>query len=170
MARNALDTALRGDLRDDVRSALAATGSTGVLVTHDQDEALSWAAHVAVLRHGRVAARNPRELYAEPVDPWVASFLGDAVLLPGRHDAGRVLTALGAHPLTPGSDSGLTVGTAVLRPGQLQLCPAETGTARGPVTPGSGSTAMTRWSPSLSTTAPACASATPGRCPSLRGT
>ncbi|NJQ14089.1 ABC transporter ATP-binding protein [Streptomyces bohaiensis] len=132
---NALDTALRGDLRDDVRAALAATGSTGVLVTHDQEEALSWADHIAVLRQGRVAQHgSPQELYAEPVDPWVASFLGDAVLLPGRHEGGRVLTALGAHPLTPGSDSRLTVGTAVLRPEQLQLCSAEAAPVRGSVT------------------------------------
>src|SRR5690606_39772108 len=80
----ALDSALRAGVRADVRTALRATGATALLVTHDQQEALSTADLVAVVRQGRVAqCDTPQELYRHPADPWVAGFVGDAVLLPG---------------------------------------------------------------------------------------
>ena len=68
-----LDTSLRASVRDEVRMILRASGTTAVLVTHDQDEALSLADRVAVLRHGAIAQ------YAPPRGP---------VLPPGRPPAG----------------------------------------------------------------------------------
>ncbi|MFI8093096.1 ABC transporter ATP-binding protein [Streptomyces sp. NPDC086080] len=123
---NALDSALRAGLRADVRSALLATGATGVLVTHDQQEALSTADLVAVVREGRVAqCGTPEEIYRHPADPWVARFVGDAVLLPATVRNGSTAdTPLGPVPLT--ADGGATTGTVVLRPEQLAL--AEEGT------------------------------------------
>ena len=63
----ALDASLRSTVRADVLGALRATGTTGVLVTHDQDEALSAADYVAVLRDGTVTqAGTPAEVYSPP--------------------------------------------------------------------------------------------------------
>jgi iron(III) transport system ATP-binding protein len=132
---NALDSALRAGLRADVRAALRATGATAVLVTHDQQEALSTADLVAVVRDGRVAqCAAPQDLYRRPADPWVAGFVGDAVLLPGTVTGdGTAVTALGAVPLAGPAD-GRTSGTVLLRPEQLLLTDADAdGSVRGTV-------------------------------------
>ncbi|MBT2505752.1 ABC transporter ATP-binding protein [Streptomyces sp. ISL-98] len=123
---NALDSALRAGVRADVRAALRATGATALLVTHDQQEALSTADLVAVVRDGKVAqCDTPQEVYRHPADPWVARFVGDVVLLPGSADDGTATTALGRLPLGPAArDAG--DGTVLLRPEQLQLTDAAT--------------------------------------------
>jgi iron(III) transport system ATP-binding protein len=119
-----------------VRTVLRATGATAVLVTHDQQEALSTADLVAVVRDGRVAqCATPQALYRHPADPWVADFVGDAVLLPGTIEPdGTARTPLGTVPLgVPPAD--LRTGTVLLRPEQLQLtAPTADGAARGTVT------------------------------------
>ena len=133
---NALDSALRAGVRADVRSALRATGATAVLVTHDQQEALSTADLVAVVRDGRVAqCATPQDLYQHPADPWIADFVGDAVLLPGTVEGDRMdLTALGAVPLAAPPE-GLHAGTVLLRPEQLLLTGTDSeGSVRGTVT------------------------------------
>jgi iron(III) transport system ATP-binding protein len=82
---SALDPDLRASTRTDIRAALKALGTTTILVTHDQDEALSLADHVALLRGGRIAqAGTPQELYRTPADAETACFLGEANLLPGE--------------------------------------------------------------------------------------
>ncbi|MFE7135102.1 ABC transporter ATP-binding protein [Streptomyces sp. NPDC057638] len=127
---NALDSALRAGLRSDVRTALRAAGATALLVTHDQEEALSSADLVAVVRDGRVAqCATPHELYTRPVDPWVASFVGEAVELPASVDGDHALTPLGRIPLapSPAERQGARTGTVVLRPEQLVLTPDGTG-------------------------------------------
>ncbi|MEE1758792.1 ABC transporter ATP-binding protein [Streptomyces sp. SP18BB07] len=126
---NALDSALRAGVRADVRAALRATGATALLVTHDQQEALSTADLVAVVRQGRIAqCATPQDLYRRPADPWVAGFVGDAVLVPGTVvDGGSVAsTPLGTVALAAPAD-GRRTGTVVLRPEQLRL--ADTGAA-----------------------------------------
>ncbi|MFD5622737.1 ABC transporter ATP-binding protein [Streptomyces yangpuensis] len=130
---NALDSALRTGVRADVRAALRATGATALLVTHDQQEALSTADLVAVVRDGRVAqCDTPEEVYRHPADSWVACFVGDAVLIPGTADHGTATTALGRFPLAVPPVGG-SEGTVLLRPEQLQL--TETATAaQGTVT------------------------------------
>ncbi len=80
---SALDPDLRDKTRTDIRAALGELRTTTILVTHDQDEALSLADHVALLRDGRIAqAGTPQELYRTPADVETARFLGDANLLP----------------------------------------------------------------------------------------
>jgi iron(III) transport system ATP-binding protein len=87
---SALDAGLRGSLRDEVRTTLARAGTTSVLVTHDQTEALTMADVVAVMREGVIVQVGPPdEVYHRPVDLWVARFLGDVVSLPGA-PPGRV--------------------------------------------------------------------------------
>jgi iron(III) transport system ATP-binding protein len=113
---SALDAALRLEVRRDVRAALRADRATAVLVTHDQGEALSMADQVAVLREGRIVqAGEPSAVYSAPVDPWVAGFVGEAVLLPAVVSGGVARTDLGPMPVTG-------VGSVVLlRPEQLVL-------------------------------------------------
>ncbi|GAA2071428.1 ABC transporter ATP-binding protein [Actinomadura alba] len=121
---NALDSALRAGVRADVRAALRDIGATAVLVTHDQQEALSMADLVAVVRNGRVAQRgHPQDIYNRPADPWVAGFVGDAVLLPGTAVNGTATTALGTVELCEPTDALAEAlqGTVLLRPEQLRL-------------------------------------------------
>jgi iron(III) transport system ATP-binding protein len=117
---SALDTGLRAAVREDVRMALRTAGATAVLVTHDQEEALSMADLVAVMAGGRIAqSAPPGDLYATPSDLGVATFVGDAVVL----DA--VATAVGAEsPLGPLQLRDTAVrgpGRAVVRPEQVLL-------------------------------------------------
>ena len=82
---SALDAGLRESVRAQVRRALRLAGTTALLVTHDQDEALSVADSVAVLADGRVAMHDsPERVYAAPTDLGVARFVGQVVELPGR--------------------------------------------------------------------------------------
>jgi iron(III) transport system ATP-binding protein len=93
----ALDTQLRTSLRREVAELLRAQGTTSLLVTHDQEEALTLADRVAVIRGGRLEQfGTPEEIYQQPASDWVASFVGDVVELEGRWRSGRVLCALGA--------------------------------------------------------------------------
>jgi iron(III) transport system ATP-binding protein len=120
----ALDASLRAEVRADVARVLAETGTTSVLVTHDQDEALSLADRVAVLRAGRVAqCAGPEEIYLDPLDPALASFVGDANLLPGTVRGGMALTALGplaiADASSPVRESDQVL--VLVRPEQVEL-------------------------------------------------
>jgi iron(III) transport system ATP-binding protein len=91
-----LDATLRVHMRDEVRRILRDAEATAVFVTHDQEEALSIADRVAVMRSGRVLqVDQPAELYAHPADRFVATFVGDADLVAGRVDGDAVTTAVG---------------------------------------------------------------------------
>ena len=97
---SALDAELRARLRLDVKAILKAEGATAVLVTHDQEEALSLADRVTVLRNGEVVqVGSPTEIYNSPADVGIATFLGDSVLIDGKVVNGKLETALGL--LTP---------------------------------------------------------------------
>jgi len=128
-----------------VLGALRATGTTAVLVTHDQDEALSAADYIAVLHDGVITHEGtPRAVYSAPADPWTASFLGTANLLPGVPVAGPsgsagVRTALGWHELRDsgqfnGGAAGSGEVTVLIRPEQIALStPAGSGTDPGAI-------------------------------------
>ena len=119
---SALDAGLRAEVRRDVRQALLAAGATAVLVTHDQGEALSMADRVAVMHGGRIVQHGPPvAVYREPADPWVARFVGDAVLLPATVDGSVAVTALGRLPLQAPAPQTPTTVTALLRPEQMRL-------------------------------------------------
>ena len=126
---SALDTGLRAALREDVRRALHATGATAVLVTHDQQEALSTADVVAVLQAGTIVqAGTPAELYSAPADLGVATFLGEAVVLDAvLHAADAADCALGALQVRAVDRAPGARGTVVLRPEQLLLGPPDRG-------------------------------------------
>jgi iron(III) transport system ATP-binding protein len=115
-----LDAHLRAETREAVTAALAAEGTTAVLVTHDQAEALSMGHEVAVLRAGRLAqTATPTALYRAPVDLDVARFVGDAVVLPGALRSGVVECALGRLAATGSPRSGTV--NVMIRPEQIRL-------------------------------------------------
>jgi len=118
----ALDAELRDSTRRAVAEALDAAGTTGVLVTHDQAEALSMAGQVAVLDAGRVRqVASPVELYRHPADAEVAAFVGDAVLLPATVRDGGADSALGPLRLAGRVADGPT--TVLVRPEQIVVDP-----------------------------------------------
>lgn len=84
-----LDRRLRESLRHELLRITDAVDITSVLVTHDQEEALSFADRIAVLRDGQVAQiGTPAEVWRAPADTFVATFLGDMNLLPVQAIAG----------------------------------------------------------------------------------
>ena len=114
-----LDAALRASMRADIARVLRAADTSVVLVTHDQQEALSLADQVVVLRQGRVAqVGEPRQLYARPGDPDLARFLGEANLVPAEIRGAEAVTALGALPTEP---SQWASGIALVRPEQITV-------------------------------------------------
>jgi iron(III) transport system ATP-binding protein len=93
---SALDAGLRERLREEVAAILRAAGTSTLLVTHDQSEALSLADTVAVLNEGRMEqVGTPEEVYERPRTHWVARFLGDADVLPGAARDGVAECELG---------------------------------------------------------------------------
>jgi iron(III) transport system ATP-binding protein len=115
-----LDAALRGRVRAEVREILGAADATAVFVTHDQEEALSLADRVAVMQAGEVLQiGTPQDLYTRPAHSFVASFVGDADVLPGESDGVRVLTAVGSLPVAPPVRDGRV--DVVIRPESVRL-------------------------------------------------
>jgi iron(III) transport system ATP-binding protein len=121
---SSLDAGLRASVRADVQRVLRQAGTTALLVTHDQDEALSMADFVAVIRHGRIGQNGtPQELYEHPVDPSMAEFLGDANLIDGSVDRDVASTALGSLALRSGAarPPGASAAVILVRPEQVQI-------------------------------------------------
>jgi iron(III) transport system ATP-binding protein len=117
-----LDAGLREGTGRAVAQALRAAGATGVLVTHDQGEALSLADQVAVMREGRlVQIGTPDDVYASPVDTGVAEFVGAAVVLPAVVHGELADCVLGSIQVRPGSTQG--AAQALIRPEQVELRP-----------------------------------------------
>ena len=123
-----LDAHLRASVREQVGEILRESSTTTLLVTHDQDEALSLADQVAVLRDGRIAqCATPQELYAQPIDDELARFVGAANILGGTVDGELLATPLGNlrahwHGKSPPSGSAVTI---LIRPEQIELGPAD---------------------------------------------
>ncbi|MHC8333655.1 ABC transporter ATP-binding protein [Pseudomonas sp. LB3P25] len=117
---SALDTGLRGAMRKMVARLLTDAGVTTILVTHDQSEALSFADQLAVMRDGRlVQSGHPLDLYRYPGDEQTALFLGDAVVMPARIEAGWAHCDLGRIPVNNHRNN--KSAQIMLRPEQLQL-------------------------------------------------
>jgi putative spermidine/putrescine transport system ATP-binding protein len=125
----ALDKNLRLDMQLEVKNLQRDLGITSVLVTHDQDEAMSMADRIAVLRAGRLEqVASPAAIYDRPASLFVSQFIGETNVLHGeivaadrthasiRLDAGITLTAPAVRAFTPGERAILSV-----RPEQLCL-------------------------------------------------
>jgi iron(III) transport system ATP-binding protein len=105
-----LDAGLRDRLRQEVREILARAQVTALFVTHDQAEALSIAETVAVMRDGAIEqVGTPEEIYSRPASHWVARFLGEVEIVPGRASGGRVVCELGSFPAEPDVDGPVDV-------------------------------------------------------------
>ncbi len=123
-----LDANMRASVREEVQRILRASATTTLLVTHDQDEALSLADLVAVLRDGRIAQyATPQDIYARPIDDTLACFVGEANLMEGVLEGALVETPLGRLPaLWHGEPLPTRCPVRVLvRPEQIDLRPAD---------------------------------------------
>lgn len=120
---SALDTGLRAATRKATADLLAQAGVASILVTHDQNEALSFASQVAVMRQGRFTqVGTPYEVYSRPVDEETALFLGDALVLPAELRGGRARCAIGEISIDDPHAVGQ--GRVMLRPEQLVISPS----------------------------------------------
>jgi len=128
---SALDPGLRTALRGEVVDLLRRTRTTAVLVTHDQDEALSTADHLAILHGGHVAqAGLPEHLWTCPASERVASFLGSGTLLEAVRDGqGRATCPLGLVPVSPPVGPAWQRGHVVVRADQVMVTPLSAGDA-----------------------------------------
>ena len=87
---SALDARVREHLRREIRSLQQRLGITTLMVTHDQEEALTMADRIVVMNHGKVEQiGTPEEIYAQPQSRFVAEFVGRANWLPGVAEAGQ---------------------------------------------------------------------------------
>lgn len=133
---SALDKNLRASMQVELREIQRKLGVTTIFVTHDQSEALSLSDRIAVMSEGRIRqVGTPAEIYGNPCERFVASFVGDANVLRGRLetiDATDAIVVLGgARVKVPAATlKGLSPSAAVdlfIRPEQLRV--SDTGTA-----------------------------------------
>ena len=131
----ALDKKLRESMQIEMRQLQQRLGITTLMVTHDQDEALTLSDRIAVMNQGRIEQiGNPREIYERPATRFVASFIGTSNFFRGtvgRREGGGYLVT---------SDDGLTLAldgpapadgkvTVALRPESVRIAPAQAGEA-----------------------------------------
>ena len=115
---SALDAAMRIEVRDEVHAILRKTGTTTVMVTHDQAEAMSIADHVIVMLDGGIAqAGSPREIYENPKNKHVAGFVGEANFVRGVASGGQISHVFGHLPHAEANG----IVTIMFRPEPLQL-------------------------------------------------
>ncbi|MFQ5995772.1 MAG: putative 2-aminoethylphosphonate ABC transporter ATP-binding protein [Acidiferrobacterales bacterium] len=124
---SALDAKVRVHLRHEVRELQKRLGVTTIMVTHDQEEALTMADRIVVMNHGVIdQIGTPLEIYREPATSFVADFIGTMNFLPGAM-AGPHRVHLGSLDLACEVD-GLAVGTEVtiaIRPEDIVVQGAE---------------------------------------------
>jgi iron(III) transport system ATP-binding protein len=124
---SSLDATLRAGLRREVELILRDAEATSLLVTHDQEEALSLADRLAVMREGRIVQVGPpEEVYGRPASRWAAQFVGEVNVLAGVARGGGVETELGRFDLRAPASG--TVHVAV-RPEQFELSARHDGNA-----------------------------------------
>jgi len=127
-----LDAKLRGEVRMEIRALQQRLGLTTLIVTHDQEEALTMADRLVVMERGRVRQVGTAEdLYERPADPFVAGFVGRCNLVDGALEGpGTFRAASGA--LLPCTASAPPPGRPVLalRPEHIRIAPAPDGSGR----------------------------------------
>jgi putrescine transport system ATP-binding protein len=133
----ALDKKLRAETQFELIDLQARIGTTFVVVTHDQEEAMTMAHRIGVMNHGRlVQVAPPSEVYEQPSSRWVAEFIGDVNLIEARvvstTPQETIVTALDGQRLrlsqSTDAAAGATVGIA-LRPEKVRIAterPADT--------------------------------------------
>jgi iron(III) transport system ATP-binding protein len=120
---SSLDAALRADLRREVELILRDAETSAILVTHDQEEALTLADRLALMRDGRIVQVGaPEDVYARPAERWAAQFVGEVNVLPGVIRGDLVYTEVGSFDVVSpaGGEEHGSVHIAV-RPEQLEF-------------------------------------------------
>jgi putative spermidine/putrescine transport system ATP-binding protein len=130
---SALDAAVRVRLRQEIRRIQLELGITTVFVTHDQEEALSIADRIAVMRHGTIEqVGTPPSVYHQPATPFVAAFIGRANRLEATPRGPNHLEVLGRVVTAP-TTARVPASThlvALIRPEQLEIAPDPAGRGR----------------------------------------
>ena len=122
-----LDPSLRVGVRSEVRRVLRAADATAIIVTHDQEEALSLADEVAVMMDGRILQQAPpAALYRRPASRRVAEFVGDINVIDGRAIGRAVVCDLGTISVV---DDLYGPADVLIRPEALQLSEDQGGQA-----------------------------------------
>ncbi len=132
-----LDLKLREEMRSEIRGLQRALGITTIFVTHDQDEAISMADEIVVMKDGRIVQiGTPTELYERPASRFVAHFIGESNLEAGKVEslrqpgivrvdaAGLSVLAAAATPWSPGDPVAIAV-----RPERIRLIREDAGSA-----------------------------------------
>jgi ABC-type Fe3+/spermidine/putrescine transport system ATPase subunit len=118
---SALDAKLRQELRVELKQVLASVRATTIVVTHDQEEAMSLAERIIVMNHGAIAQQGtPDEIYSRPNSRFVAEFMGRS-----NWFAGRITGQSGADGLTFATASGITLripAPAQPHTGEVDVC------------------------------------------------
>lgn len=121
---SALDARVRLRLREQIRDLQRDLGVTTIMVTHDQEEALTMADRIVVMNHGVIEQIGaPAEVYAAPATAFVADFVGTMSFFEGTLKAAQHLKVAGID-LACSNDRGLAAGTKVtvgLRPEQVRV-------------------------------------------------
>ncbi len=126
-----LDADLRGQLREEVRAILKATGTSAIFVTHDQEEALLLGDRVAVINHGRLEqVGTPEGIFHAPQTRFVAAFFGRADFLPAAATSHGLLTEAGlvAQRMAPANGEPIAEQVEILvRPDDVEIEPSADG-------------------------------------------
>jgi spermidine/putrescine ABC transporter ATP-binding subunit len=128
---SALDPALRLRMREELKALCRKVGLTFLLVTHDQEEALQLSDRMAVLQNGRcLQVGTPKAIYEDPVDPFVASFIGPTNEITGDiyEEAGDSLvlkSSLGTFRLKKNGSIISREASLILRPEKMRLLRAK---------------------------------------------
>jgi ABC-type Fe3+/spermidine/putrescine transport system ATPase subunit len=128
---SALDLMLRKEMQLELRSLQEDLGTTFIYVTHDQEEALTMASRIVIMRDGNVIQDGtPREIYENPGSVFASTFIGASNLLfgevAGRHD-GVTLVRVADHELRVSDPRELSLGTRValsIRPERIKVAAA----------------------------------------------
>src|SRR5215469_4947599 len=125
---SALDAKVWLQLREQIRTLQQRLGTTTIFVTHDQEEALSMADRVGVMRNGTLEQiATPDELYTNPATAFVAEFVGVMNRIPGELKAGGQVTALGSTVPVRGHRPDETAVDVLVRPEGLTMEVVENG-------------------------------------------
>jgi iron(III) transport system ATP-binding protein len=117
-----LDAQLRNEMRGEIRRICKTTGVTTIYVTHDQKEALSVADRIAVLKDGRlIQIGTPGELYHAPKTSFVAGFIGQTNLLPGKTSGDHTIDTAAGRLTTAGTTAPGQSVIASIRPEQIRI-------------------------------------------------
>ena len=128
---SSLDENLRAQVRADTVAVLRETGTTAMLVTHDQTEALSVGDRVVVMHHGRIEqADTPVTVFERPTTRFVASFMGEADFLPANVRDALLTCEIGVVSTVPGWANCEVDVDVVLRPHEVALAVDPASTAR----------------------------------------